>query len=216
MWESKRAATSSITADQARRRACTSRIERYHGVYSPLRSQRQSGRGRSNSQTGTPNAPARCATAVSTAITRSSCARIAAVSAKSVIVGSQGFSQWAALATSAARGPTCSEVQDTPSIPPSGAHSARGIGRPAIERMERIPRPNESDAESPILLAQGLARRARSLDATVRSGALPSSDPLSPNRRGNDIIRTNTSKARGSTVPGRAIASIPGTVRKGG
>ena len=50
----------------------TIRIVGYHGEVSPSNAQRQSGKCLSSTHTGFPIAPARCASAVSTVITRSS------------------------------------------------------------------------------------------------------------------------------------------------
>ena len=56
----------------------------YHGLFSRFLIQRHSpAKGRS-SQTGLPSAPAKCATAVSTLITKSSWATVEAVAARSV------------------------------------------------------------------------------------------------------------------------------------
>ena len=76
-----------ITAGQSPGRACrNSRADGYHGQSSRSSNQRQSGTRGSSIQTGRPSAPARCATDVSTLITRSSVSTSAAVSAKSVSV----------------------------------------------------------------------------------------------------------------------------------
>ena len=59
------------------------RIDGYQGEVSRPRIQRQSGANGTATQTGLPIAPAKCASAVSTVITKSSCAITAAVSEKS-------------------------------------------------------------------------------------------------------------------------------------
>ena len=76
--------TVATTPSQSPDRGCrNSRAVGYHGLSSRSSIQRQSGTKGSNIHTGLPSAPARCATAVSTLMTRSSCVMTAAVSAKS-------------------------------------------------------------------------------------------------------------------------------------
>ncbi len=85
--------TCAITPLQSSRAVCRKiSMEGYHGVSLRSRSQRQSDAVGSNSQTGFPRAPARCATDVSTLTTKSSSAIAAAVSLKSSNCGPRSVS----------------------------------------------------------------------------------------------------------------------------
>ena len=91
------------------------RIVGYQGLSSRPRNQRQSDTQGVISHTGLARAPARCATAESTVITRSSALMAAAVAAKPTRSGEMSVmanSGWSL--RSAARGPTCRLVDRTP------------------------------------------------------------------------------------------------------
>jgi hypothetical protein len=98
------------------------RMAGYQGVVLPCRGQRQHGSQRHISHTGRPIAPARCATEVSTEMTRSSAATIAAVSAKSATspIGSN---------SPAARAPFCRLTHRTPGTASSGAACSKRMER---------------------------------------------------------------------------------------
>ena len=80
------------------------RMVGYHGLSARLWSQRHSPAKGSSSQTGLPSAPAKCAVAVSTLMTRSSCSMIAAVAAKSVqcAAASVALAAWPSAAAASA------------------------------------------------------------------------------------------------------------------
>ncbi len=103
----------------------------YHGLSSRSTIQRQSEAKGSNSQTGLPIAPARCATEVSTDITRSRFSTAPAVSVKSsncsprlaaIILSDNSRTCCAAL-------PFCNPYSLTPGIPASGEKNLKGQER---------------------------------------------------------------------------------------
>src|ERR1700685_985522 len=109
--------TRSMTVDQSpaifwrKRRAVG-----YHGLSSRSRSQRQSGLRVSKIQTGLPSAPARCATAVSTVMTRSRLAIAAAGSAEALrlVERSMRLRSIGISSNSFAAGPFCNEYKIAP------------------------------------------------------------------------------------------------------
>ena len=103
----------------------------YHGLSSRLRSQRQSGENGSKTHTGSPSAAARCATDVSTAITRSSCEMSAAESEKSAIcaVGSVHCACAASVDASVSLGPTCRLTNSQPAVSNTRRNKSNAIER---------------------------------------------------------------------------------------
>ena len=103
----------------------------YHGVSGRFSIQRQSGANASRAQTGKPKAPARCAIAVSTVISKSNCESTSAVCAKSVnrepISGIRPSNPDALI--SAAAGPTWRLISSTPGTASSGAKDISGQDR---------------------------------------------------------------------------------------
>ena len=122
------AATRSITPLQSPSFSCRNRRALgYHGLSSRPSIHRQSGAAATRIHTGTPSAPATCATAVSTVITRSRWRIAAAVSPKSV---SREPSEMTGLsAASAALSPTCRLAHAMSGRAKSGASAANDSER---------------------------------------------------------------------------------------
>jgi hypothetical protein len=132
---SRRATTSSSSAtrrktgSQSPRRCWRKRrAEGYHGESARASPQRQSGALGSASQKGTPNAPARCAAAVSTDTTRSRFTTAAAVSAKSCQPAAP-MSSAPAAASSSADPSFIRLTSRTPGILASGVNSVGATER---------------------------------------------------------------------------------------
>ena len=126
-------ATRAITSGQSSPQLWrNSRMVGYHGLSSRLSIQRQSVTDGSNNHTGLPSAPARCATDVSTVITRSSALTAPADSAKSPKAGARSsiayLPRWSVL-RSAALEPTCKLANEVPRTSKSGESDCRSIER---------------------------------------------------------------------------------------
>ena len=140
-----------------------SRMVGYHGLSSRSSSQRQSFTQGSSTHVGLPSAPARCATAVSTVMTRSSASTAPAVSAKSASSGARSITFSAGCcATSAACGPTCRLANETPGT--RNERRQRGeIERAAVVvGMLGMARPDQPDLDA-AHAAQPLAPARRHL-----------------------------------------------------
>src|SRR5215472_2933060 len=134
-----------------------SRIEGYQGLSSRPSSQRQSGANESSVHTGLPSAPARCAIAVSTEITRSSWLITAAVSATSSSAGDKSTirSVSSDAPISPARSPFCRLKKVTPSMRSSGSSA------------------NKEGSERSRSLSKSGFQPARCMDPLLESGYTP-------------------------------------------
>ena len=125
------AATRVTTDDQSCSLDCLkSRIAGYHGVESRSSIQRQSGANGRSSQQRRPRAPARCATLVSTLMTRSSSATNPAVSTSDALSGKGTIRSASAIPSrSLLASPCCNEYQAISGRTRSGANAASGHER---------------------------------------------------------------------------------------
>src|SRR6266550_4766885 len=142
-----------------------SRIVGYHGLSLRSSSQRQSAAACSMSQTGTPSAPARCATIVSTVMTRSRAAIVAAVSATESEVNSAAIGGPSRVTRQLSyAGPRCKLTNATPGTAASGARAPNvsersGFQSPAAQHKPTLRPANRASRQRAAAMSAGFARR---------------------------------------------------------